>query len=63
MDLSFYDASVILSHNPKTDDVYLEALLKTNMKYIGLMGNKKSVQRKKKQFNLENDERFLLRLD
>jgi xanthine dehydrogenase accessory factor len=58
LDLSFYDASVILSHNPKTDDVYLEALLKTNMKYIGLMGNKKSVQRKKKQFNLENDERF-----
>lgn len=47
MDLSKYDASVILSHNPKTDDTYLEALLKTNMKYIGLMGNKKNMQRKK----------------
>lgn len=58
MDLSFFDASVILSHSPKTDDTYLEALLKTNMQYIGLMGNKKSAQNKKEQFNLENDERF-----
>lgn len=56
--LSSYDASVILSHSPKTDDTYLEALLKTNMQYIGLMGNKTNMQRKKEQFNLEKDERF-----
>lgn len=56
--LSPYDASVILSHSPKTDDTYLEALLKTNMQYIGLMGNKTNMQRKKEQFNLEKDERF-----
>ncbi|WP_320036418.1 XdhC family protein [Halarcobacter sp.] len=58
LDLSSYDASVILSHNPKTDDKYLEALLNTNMQYIGLMGNKKNMQRKKEQFNLESDDRF-----
>lgn len=58
MDLSLFDASVILSHSPKTDDIYLEALLKTDMEYIGLMGNKKNMQRKKEQFNLENEKRF-----
>lgn len=58
MDLSSYNAAVILSHSPKTDDTYLEALLKTNMAYIGLMGNKKNMQRKKEQFNLINDKRF-----
>ena len=58
MDLSSYDTSVILSHSPKTDDIYLKALLKTNMKYIGLMGNKKNMQNKKEQFGLENDSRF-----
>lgn len=58
MDLSNYDASVILSHSPKTDDTYLEALLKTNIEYIGLMGNKKNMQRKKEQFNLIDDKRF-----
>lgn len=56
--MSTYDASVILSHNPKTDDIYLEALLKTNMQYIGLMGNKNNMQRKKEQFNLINSDRF-----
>lgn len=58
MELSIYDASVILSHNPNTDDTYLQALLKTNMNYIGLMGNNKNAQRKKEQFNLENSDRF-----
>lgn len=58
MDLSSYDASVILSHSPTTDDTYLESLLKTDMQYIGLMGNKKNAQRKKEQFSLENDKRF-----
>jgi xanthine dehydrogenase accessory factor len=57
-DLNLFDASVILSHNPKTDDIYLKALLKTNMNYIGLMGNKKNAQKKKEQFNLEDDKRF-----
>ena len=58
MDLSSYDSSVILSHNPKTDDTFLEALLQTKMHYIGLMGNKKNMQRKKEQFGLENSDRF-----
>ncbi len=58
MDLSSYESSVILSHSPKTDDTYLQALLKTDMNYIGLMGNKKNMQRKKQQFDLENDDRF-----
>lgn len=58
MDLSSYDSSVILSHNPKTDDTYLKALLQTKMHYIGLMGNKKNMQRKKEQFGLENSDRF-----
>ncbi len=58
MDLSSYNASVILSHNPKTDDMYLKALLNSNMNYIGMMGNKKNMQRIKKEFALENDKRF-----
>lgn len=58
MDLSLYDASVILSHDPKTDDTYLKALLKTPMEYIGLMGNKENMKRKKEQFNLQEDKRF-----
>lgn len=58
IDLSLYDASVIMSHNPKTDDTYLKALLKTDIKYIGLMGNKKNAQIKKEQFFLENSNRF-----
>lgn len=58
MDLSSYNASVILSHSPKTDDIYLKALLNSNMNYIGMMGNKKNMQRIKKEFALENDKRF-----
>lgn len=58
LDLSIYDASVILSHSPITDDTYLKALLKTNIQYIGIMGNKKSAQNKKEKFCLENDKRF-----
>ena len=58
LDLNSYDASVILSHSPITDDIYLEALLKTNMQYIGIMGNKKSAQNKKEKFSLEDDKRF-----
>lgn len=57
-DLQIYQAAVILSHNPKTDDIYLKALTKTNMQYIGMMGNKKNMQRKKQIFNLEDDNRF-----
>ena len=58
MDLNSFDASVILSHSPKTDDIYLKALLNSNMNYIGMMGNKKNMQRIKKEFNLQNDDRF-----
>lgn len=58
MDLSLYDAAVILSHSPKTDDTYLKALVNSQIQYIGVMGNKKSMQRKTEQFNLENDKRF-----
>jgi len=57
-DLSSYNASVILSHSPKTDDTYLEALLKTDVEYIGILGNKKNMQKKKEQFNLHDDKRF-----
>jgi len=57
-DFFSYDAAVILSHNPKTDDTYLECLLKTDISYIGLMGNKKNAKRKKEQFHLEKEERF-----
>ena len=58
MDLSSYNASVILSHSPKTDDTYLEALINSDLQYIGFMGNKKNMQRKIEQFKLENDKRF-----
>ena len=58
MDLSSYNASVILSHSPKTDDTYLEALLKSNVEYIGVLGNKKNMQKKREQFNLHDDKRF-----
>ncbi|MBU3015001.1 XdhC/CoxI family protein [Poseidonibacter lekithochrous] len=58
MDLSSYTASVILSHSPKTDDIYLRALLDSNVEYIGMMGNKKNMQSKIEQFGLENDRRF-----
>jgi len=58
VDFFSYDAAVILSHNPKTDDTYLESLLKTDISYIGLMGNKTNAKRKKEQFNLEKDKRF-----
>jgi len=58
MDLNIYDASVILSHSPKSDDIYLQALLNSNVEYIGILGNKKSMEKKRKQFNLEDDKRF-----
>ena len=58
MDLSSYNASVILSHSPKTDDTYLEALINSDLQYVGLMGNKKNMKRKIEQFKLENDKRF-----
>lgn len=58
MDLSSYNASVILSHSPITDDTYLEALLNSNVEYIGIMGNKKNMQKKTEYFNLHNDKRF-----
>lgn len=58
MNLYSYNASVILSHSPKTDDTYLEALLKSNVEYIGVLGNKKNMKKKREQFNLHNDKRF-----
>lgn len=58
MDLSTYNASMILSHSPKTDSTYLKALINSNIEYIGLMGNKKNMQKTKEHFNLGNDERF-----
>lgn len=58
MDLNSYNASVILSHSPKTDEIYLKALLNSNMNYIGMMGNKKNMQRIKQEFCLQNDKRF-----
>lgn len=58
MDLSQYNASVILSHSPKTDDTYLEALLKSKAQYIGIMGNRNNMKKKREQFNLHNDKRF-----
>ncbi|WP_419768940.1 XdhC family protein [Arcobacter sp.] len=58
MDLSEYNASVILSHSPKTDDTYLKALLNSKVEYIGVMGNKISMRDKKEKFKLEDDKRF-----
>lgn len=58
MDLNSFDASVILSHSPKTDDTYLEALLNSKVDYIGIMGNKKNMQKKIEEFSLENEDRF-----
>ncbi|RXK01265.1 hypothetical protein CRU98_02115 [Arcobacter sp. CECT 8986] len=58
VDMQAYDASVILSHNPNTDYIYLESLLVSNMNYIGMMGNKKNMVNIKKKFNLENSNRF-----
>ncbi|NQY21215.1 MAG: XdhC family protein [Campylobacteraceae bacterium] len=58
MDLNSYNASVILSHSPKTDDVYLKALLNSNVEYIGILGNKKNMKKKTKEFDLYNEKRF-----
>lgn len=57
-DLNCFDACVILSHSPKTDDTYLKALLSSNVEYIGILGNKKNMQNKIEKFNLQNDKRF-----
>jgi len=58
MDLSSYNASVILSHSPKTDDTYLKALINSKVEYIGLMGNKKKMKEKIEEFKLKDDKRF-----
>lgn len=58
MNLSPYNAAVILSHSPTTDHVYLEVLLNSKVEYIGMMGNKKNMKRLTQEFNLENSERF-----
>jgi len=58
MDLSSYNASAILSHSPKTDDTYLKALLSSNVEYIGILGNKKNMNKKIKEFELQEDKRF-----
>lgn len=57
-DLNLYDASVILSHNSQTDITYLKALLQSSIEYIGMMGNKKSMQHIKNTLQLENEKRF-----
>ena len=57
LNLTSYNASVILSHSSKTDDVYLEALLSSDVEYIGILGNKKNMKKKIKQFSLEDDKR------
>ncbi|MDC0933306.1 XdhC/CoxI family protein [Arcobacteraceae bacterium] len=57
IDLSSYNASVILSHSSKTDDKYLESLVKSNVEYIGILGNKRNMKKKIKQFSLEEDKR------
>lgn len=58
MDLDLYNAAIILSHNPKTDNTYLKALINSNIEYIGMMVNKKNMQKIKEQFGLEKNERF-----
>ena len=58
MDLNSYNAAIILSHNPKTDNTYLKALINSNIEYIGMMGNKKNMKRITEEFNLNNDKRF-----
>jgi xanthine dehydrogenase accessory factor len=58
MDLNVYDAAIILSHSPKTDETYLKALVDSNVEYIGMMGNKKNMKNISKKFELENDNRF-----
>ncbi len=58
MDLNLYNASVILSHSPKTDDTYLKALLSSNIEYIGIMGNRKNMEKKIEQFEIADDPRF-----
>lgn len=57
-DFSSFDAAVILSHNPKTDDIYIESLLKTDINYIGIMGNKTSAKRRKERLKEEDKKRF-----
>jgi len=58
IDLNSYNASVILSHSPKTDDTYLRTLINSNINYIGMMGNKKNMKRLTEFFSLQNDDRF-----
>lgn len=58
MNLNSYNASVILSHSPRTDDTYLQALLSSNVEYIGILGNKKNMKKKCEQFSLHNEKRF-----
>ncbi len=58
INLEPYNAAVILSHNPKTDDIYLDNLLKSHIDYIGMMGNKKNMQKTVAKFKLENSDRF-----
>ena len=59
MDLSSYNASVILSHSPKTDDTYLEALISSDLQYIGLMGNKKNMKSYMGRFYVVDEKRCL----
>lgn len=58
IDLTPYDAAVILSHSAQKDPLYLEALLSSEMTYIGMMGNKTNMRRMKERFNLTKDRRF-----
>ena len=38
LDLSHYDAAVIMSHHLASDRAYLEQLATTDMRYVGLLG-------------------------
>ncbi|WP_024955702.1 XdhC family protein [Sulfurospirillum arcachonense] len=60
MNINFdsYNAAVILSHSPQMDDIYLKAVLDSNVEYIGIMGNKTNMRKKTEKFNLQNDSRF-----
>lgn len=58
LDLDSYHAAVILSHHTKDDANYLKGLSKSSLKYIGIMGNKISMQRMLEELNLAQDERI-----
>jgi len=60
IDLSPYNAAVILSHKFDADCAYLKALQNSQVEYIGVMGNKREVKNKIEatDANLFNDTRL-----